>query len=914
MQFRAGRILIAIMALTLLVLTLGRAAVTFWTDLLWFHEVGYTSVFWTQLWASVGLRAAAAVIGAAIVAINLWRVTRALGPVRVRRRYGNLEIAEQIPRSLVLGLIAIVAILTGWWIAGASFGGDAALAFLAAIRSVGWGVADPLFGLDVSFYAFTYPLLLAALDYLLLLVLWSGVLSAIGYVLVGTIRSKEGRIEIDLPARTHFLYVAAAIVLLFAIRYWLGRYGLLLSGNGFEGSLGYTDVHARIPARNIIALLGVATAATLIYSAVSRVWIPSVVAMAVLVLAAVIGGRAYPSLIQKFRVEPNQLGREAPFIEWNLEATRRAYGLDDLKRIAYPYTGPVQVAQGLDPSLERLPLWDPEPLETALNQVQTLFRYYTFPSIDIDRYGPAGRAMPVAIGVRELDVEGIPESARTWQTLHLNPQYLRGLGAVVVPASRTTPQGQPVLWTSNIDPVETAADAPPQLRLERPPVYFGELSQGYIVLGAEGRTVRDSVGSAPDGIRVSSFLRKLAFAWRFGDRNLLFTGAVGTDSRLVFRRQIRERVRAVAPFAVWDPDAQSTYPVISEGRIVWMLNGYTATNGFPLSRAARIGDLGVVRYLRHSLKATVDAVTGEVRVYSLDDADPLLRTFRRVFPGVVEPLAQMPAELVAHLRYPTMMLQVQADVLEEYHLPTAEAFYTGQDVWQVPRQAGATQQTRLYPPTYLMAALPGEPAVEFLLMTPFIARERQNMTAVLAARNDAPNFGELVLLELPRDHQIPGPTQVEAVMEQDPVISPQLSLWRQSGSDVNLGHLRVLPVDSSFLYVQPLFLSAAGSPIPELERVVVSDGRNVAMASTLAGAMTALQGNAAPADPPDTEDRQQPGLPTPGANWSARALELLDTAEQALRRGEWARFGAALDELRAYLRRAPSAPTPAPAQ
>ncbi|HEX6939157.1 MAG TPA: UPF0182 family protein [Longimicrobiales bacterium] len=906
MTRRPARPLLLVGAILLLLLVGGRTAVELYTDALWYQGLGYLPVFWTRLAAAAGVRLAAGGVAAVVILANLWIVARRLGPIHLRRTYGNIEIAEQVPRSYVLGGSLAAAVLAGWWFSGLVFGGDEAIRVLAWIRHVEWGVTDPLFGRDLSFYVFSLPIYFRIIDYLLLITLWSIALVLLGYVLAGSIRWRDRRLLVIEEARLHFVVLAAIVVLLLGARYWLGRHGLLLEGTGIGGGLGYTDVNARLPARRILAVLAACGALGLIYGAWRRSWVPALVGISGLAVAAIVLGQLFPAFVQKFQVEPNQLAREAPYIEWNLEFTRRAYNLHEIERRRMDYRpGALPEWKALAPRLAQLPLWDPEPLETTFNEVESIRRYYRFADVDYDRYGEGVERRQVAVAVREFHPEGLPPEARTWQTLHLNPTYVRGMGAVVSPTASRAPSGEPFRWLRNLQGERDPA-APSLFDLANPSVYFGEImgrlggGNEYIVL--EPR--RDSASAqgasplAPAGIRLGSFGRVLAFAWRFRDKNLLFSGELTRESRIVFRRAVHDRVAELAPFLLWDPDAQ---PVISGGRIRWILDGYTASATFPLSRRLEFVGRSEVRYLRGSVKAVVDAVTGEVGLYGVDDADPLLATYERIFPGLIQPLSAMPAELRPHLRYPRLYLLAQAEILKEYHVERPEIFYAGQDLWQLPG-AGGPPGTRPYLPIHALLTLPGEAEPEFLLPMPLIARERQNMTAVLVARSDPPHYGELVLLELPRDQQVPGPNQVEALVEADPAISPQLSLWRQAGGSVHLGQLRVVPLEGAFLYVQPIFLSARESPIPELARVVVSDGRAVSMASTLEEAVRQLgrPGMAATAAESDPE----PDPSSAPHDWSRRALELLDQAEQRLRNGDWAGFGESWGALRSLLQRA----------
>ncbi|MGH7467046.1 MAG: UPF0182 family protein [Longimicrobiales bacterium] len=889
MKRHPARLLVPILLGLVLLLFAGRAAARFYTEVLWFQELGYPSVLWRRLGVEALVRSITTLVGGALVLINLWLVTRRLGPVHVRRRYGNLEISEQIPRRYVLTGIVITALLTGLWLSDVKFGGSQSLSVLTMMRQASWGVADPLFQRDLSFYVFSLPVSFQFVDFLLLLAFWSILLSVLGYSLVGAIRWRNNRIQLDDRARLHLALLFACAVALLGVRYWFSRYGVLFEGSGFENAVGYTDVHARLPAHRALAVMAVLVSGTIAFGALRRNLVVPIGASALLLVAAIVLGYLYPSVIQKLRVEPDQLRRELPYIRWNMEYTRRAFGLDSIVRRTYAYRPGMPQHAG---SLSALPLWDLEPLGTVFNQLQSLFSYYRFPGIDADRYMTASGVRQVAIGVREFHAPGLQEANRTWQNLHLNPQLVRGLGAVVVPTAEKQ-EGNPVYWLHNL-PVEMNTLAPAQLTLTEPSVYVGETTEEFAVLGTLSDT--GAVGMRPRAIPLSSFLRVLAFAWRFSDKNLLFSGQLTDSSRILFRRSLAERLSVLAPFVAWDPDA---LPVIHRGRVHWLVDGYSATANFPIARPLSVPNVGNVRYLRPSVKALVDAVTGSVRMYALSEREPLLSTYRRLFPELFGPITELPAELLTHLRYPTGFLRAQSEVLEKYHIDRAESFYAGQDVWQLPRERGAEPGSEPFQPVYAQLALTPGARPEFVLAAPFIARQRQNLTALLMVRNDPPHYGELVLLELPRNQQIPGPAQVEALMEQDPVISPQLTLWRQAGSTVNLGHIRIVPVDSTLLYVVPVYLAARGRAIPELQRIIVSDGDHVTMATSLDDGLSALRGAPSTA-PAATTGSTAPVAATNG--WPQRALQLLEAAETSLRNGDWAGYGARLTQLRELLR------------
>jgi uncharacterized protein len=913
-----GKVLIGAVVAFFVVMIFGRSVAVFYTDALWFGAVGQSSVFWTRLTALVSVRLVTGAIGAALIMLNLWFVLRQLGPVHLRRRYGNLEIAEQVPRSYLVGGALAVAVLAGWWLSSLQFGGNVPVAMLAWLRHEAWGTADPLFGRDLSFYVFSLPVYTRLLDFLLIVLIWSTLLVGIGYVLVGAVRATGNRLQIDERPRFHFAFLAAAVLLIFAARFYLGRYLLLMDGGGFSGTVGYTDVHARLPARLVLALLAVATAVALVYGAVRRTVVPPIVALVVFALVALGMGTAYPAIMQRLQVEPNQLGREVEYIRWHMQYTQAAFGLDAIQRRGFTYSRPdPSIWEEISPTLEQLPLWDPEPLQTAFTEMQSRYRYYQFPDVDFDRYGAAGSRQQVAVAVREFTKEGLADNARTWQTIHMNPLFTRGMGAVVTAAAEKE-AGEPVYWLSEVPRIQRNPFAPPAVDLREPSIYFGETMADYAIvdhIATFSQQVPDlpaGMSETPHvstGVPLSSFARVAAFAWRFGDQNLLFTRELGDTSRLLFRRPIHERVGAVAPFLLWDQDA---HPVLQDGRVVWVLDGYTVSGNYPLSRPFNIPEVGRLRYMRSSVKATVDAVTGELRLFALPEPDPILATYRAVFPGLVEDWAAMPQELAQHLRYPALLFRVQTNTLQEFHLERAEQFYAGQDVWQLPQEISPAQRRR-FRPGFMMAAMPGAQEPEFLLINSFIARERQNMTALLIARSDAPHYGELVLLELPRDDQIRGPSQVQALIEQDPEIARQLSLWRQAGSTVDLGRLRIIPTENTILYVEPVYLAAQERAIPQLQRVIVSDGTTVAMEPDLETAIAALTGQARPTEP---RDRPVAGEPTdplqpptaPADDITRRALELMREADARLRAGDFAGFGAAWSQLRAVLEQRPGGP------
>jgi uncharacterized membrane protein (UPF0182 family) len=895
---------LAAAAFLLVLLVAGRLVADVVVDLLWYRSLQLEQIFWTRWNAAVAVRAVAGVIIAGVVFWNLRIVARSFGNIRVRRRYANIEIAERVPQSYVISALLAASLLSAWWLSGAM--GDP-VAVLAFFRAPLWGIQDPVFGRDLSFYVFTYPILDRIQSLLGVLVLWTFMLAAVCYVATGSLRWSESGVSVSPGARRHLGMIAAALFLIFAWDTWLDRYQLLMLGQGIGGALGYTDVAARIPARAIVSVLAVVAGASLAYGAWHGSLREPVLGVGALVVGALLAQVVYPSVLQKFRVEPDELARETPYIASNLEFTRLAYGLSTLERRRLSYAP----RSALDPAevtraVAGVPLWDPGPLLQSYQALETRRQYYNFVNSHYDRYGQE----QVVISVRELEAERLDEVARTWQNLHL--RYVRGEGAVVSPAARLSGSREPPYYLSDICPVKVAPDAPAGLALSDPAVYFGERTRGYVIVtpGAAGATVQQcAAGGEPVGVPLDSWPKKLVYAWAFQSKNLLLSDQLTARSRIVYRRLVQQRAAAIAPFLLFPAESDgNVYPVVSDGRIVWVAEAYTASVRFPLAPVERLGQ-AAVRYIRNSVKVTVDAVTGDVAFYVVDEQDPMLRTYRNIFPSLFRTLDEMPADLRNHLRFPAPLLALQARVLREYHLVEPAAFYSREAVWDIPTEMYRDQpQTSV--PAYVMMPLPGAQQPEFLLSIPFVAAGRQTMTALLVARNDPPNYGEQILFELPREEGIPGPQQIESLIDQNPEISQQLSLWKRGGSDVIRGHLLVVPVDSSLVFVEPLFLVAQASAIPQLERVIAATGNQVAMRPTLSAAINAITG-AEPAEaaaPPPVPPSPAASTGTAARTRMRRALRLMERAEAQLRAGNWAGFGETWTELRDVLRSAAGAP------
>ena len=898
-----------LLGLTLLV-GLGRALTGAYVEILWQMEAGYAAAFWTRILWEWGLRVAAGLAVAGLVYVNLKVASTTLGGIQIRRRFGNLEISEQIPKPYVTWAMLGAATILGLWF-GAALPASVGRRALLLAHAGPWGLTEPVLGHDVAFYVFWVPVIGSAFVYALTTTFLVFTLATAGYAATGALSWNGGRIVAHQLARIHLGVLFGVFFLLVAGRLWFGRYLLLLDGgSAVQGIFGYADAQARLPALQTLTVIAIGAAIGMVWGAWKNRPAPLVASFAAVLIGTILIGELYPGLIQSFRVEPNELERERPYIEHNMRFTRIGFGLDALERRAFDYQrdAPLDVRTATE-QVAGLPLWTRGSLLATFRELEARFPYYDFLDVTIDRYpGPAG-PVPVGLSVREIDPEGIQEP--NWQNLHLREHYVAGLGAVMSLASDRSSEGDPRMLLGGIPPQpleRSSATYSGSLRLVRPEIFFGtRIQQPYaVVTPGPGQYLApdETPGVAgvdyPVGIQMRSKARTALLAWRFQDANLLFASELTPESRFIFRRLVVERATAVAPFLHF-PEAP--YPVITDGRVVWMLEGFTGTGAFPLSTVADFQTVRSTRltYVRNSVRITVDAVTGDMRLYRVPVDDPLADVYERAFPGVFRPIDEMPAELREHIRYPRQLLDLQSRVLLQYHQETVAAFHGQQDVWDQPQELGESAGAAPYRAEYGLYRLPDETEARFQLTTVFVPAGRQNLTAVLVARTDDAGAPELILMDVPVEDQVLGPWQIERLIEQDPQISQQFSLWRTGGSQVWTGHLHLVPVGSRLLYLEPVFLAAEEDAIPKLRRFVVSDGNRLVMTEQLADAIAQLTGDRPPAMVFDGDAGPEPPPPGPPAAWPAAALHILEEAESRARAGDWQGFGDALTRLRALL-------------
>jgi len=907
---RGGSVFIVLALAVGVFATLCSIGANAYVEIMWHTQVGYVSIFWKRIIWEWGVRVAVGIGVGWLVFLNLKVVALTLTGIQIKRRFGNLEISEQIPRSYVLGVILLASALLALWF-GAGIPNNLGIQVLLLSNASPWGITEPILGHDVSFYVFWLPVLLNLLMFGLILIFLLISITTAGYAATGAIRWGGGRFHVEDRARLHLGILLAFFLLLMGVRFWLERYALLLDGtSAVNGIFGYTDAQARIPTLQTLTVICGLSAVGVIWSAKKKLIAPLIGSLVIAGFGVLMIGQVYPSFIQRFRVEPNELESETPYIEFNLEFTRYGFGLAELERKSFEY----EVESEIDwisaaQQFSGLPVWSSDALLTTYRELEARFPYYDFRTVAIDRYDGPNGPVPVALAVREIEPLGIQDP--NWQNRVLRERYVEGMGAVASLASTRTPEGRPPMLISGIPPeATTGASDLEGLELEFSQIFFGTRTQDYAVVNPNAEQFQALDGTLgtpgidfPNGIELGGRASTALLAWRFRDWNLLFSSELDSESNFIYRRRVADRIRAIAPFLMIP---EQPYPIVANGRVMWVTEGFIGSRTFPLSSVHYLGAFGSdLTYVRNSVKVLVDGVTGDVTFYRLLVDDPILDAYEVSFPSLFKPISEMPEEARKHLRYSRELLNLQSRVLLQYHQETAPTFHGQQDVWAPPQELAEGTNPVPYQPEYGIYKLPGEDEPRFHLTTVFVPAGRQNLTAILAAGTDQNGTPDLVLFDVSVADQISGPRQIEALIEQDPEISQQFSLWRTGGSDVWTGHLHVVPVGSRILYMEPVFLAAEADAIPELRRFVVSDGRRVAMTEQLSGAISELANVMIPSQLPNDREQliEEMDSTTMNLSWSADALDLLEEADARAQEGDWSGFGEALEQLRFLLQR-----------
>ncbi len=841
---------------------------TVYTDWLWFGELGHRDVFtkilFTKLWLFIGGTAVAA---AALLA-NFYLTFRfSQGP-------STLAVTDDSMR-LLRGLIVMAVVITV--LAAAPIFGSAAEGrwetFLLFLNKVSFGITDAEFGRDLSFFVVTLRMLQFIQGWVMGILITCVVMSLLLYA---AIYGSRGLNFLLAPRMLkHMSVLGGFLMLSIATGHALSIYELVLSPGGLVAGAGYTDIHARIPVLWLMTGIACLGAAAFFISYRFGGLRLVVGAFSLWVIMLLLANLSFPALFQRFQVDPNEFEREGVYIARNIEATRAAYQLDRVEQIELPTVTNLDasvVANNL-PVIQNIRLWDVEPLRDAYNQLQFMELYYNFLNMDSDRYVIDGQLRQVLLSARELDPDNLPADANNWVNRRL--QYTHGYGIVMSPAIGFTPkEGRPEFFIQDI-PIRG------EFTITRPELYYGESPATFAIVNSSAPEI-DPSGSdlhydGKGGVLLGSTFRRLAYAWQFADINILLSDQILSGTRIQYRRQISQRVQALAPFLTMDADP---YPVVdAAGKIWWLQDAFTTTDRYPYSTLSANG----FNYIRNSVKAVVDAYTGEVSIYIMDPDDPLLQMYRRAFPGLFLEFAQMPADLQAHIRYPNGIFSAQADMYLRYHITDPQVFFNQADQWAIPQDSRFGRRGVEVHPSYLILQMPGGEQEEFVLMLPFSpAGEKKNLVGWLTARNDGEHYGKLNAFIVPSDPQVHGPSQVEARIENDPLISQQFTLWggEGAGSRIVRGQLLVIPVGDAIIYVEPLYLQSEGLAFPELKKVILADGSNVVMADSVGEGLTMLlEGSAPPGATGASGDSQE----TPSLGDLQVIEEAVSRLDEALR-------------------------------
>jgi uncharacterized protein len=866
-------------------------------DALWFSEIGYREIFWTVLRTKAALAATVFVISAAFIAVNgmvAMRWAGRAGPGAPQPAFDWESVLRsgldpwELLRAHQARFVAVASGIFAGLVAAAEVGNWEL--FLRFIYQVPYGQNDPVFGKDIGFYLFSLPAYVAIKNAMIFTLILAALLAGAIYWAHGDIDFDKRPRSISPSVVAHGSVLLALFFLIKAWSYGLDRFLLLYDDNGVVVGANYTDVTIVIPLLWGMALVAVLAA---LISA-TNLWVGGyrrpLAAVALVVAASLVPLDMFPALFERLFVKPYELQLERPYIQSNITLTRQAYNLDQItvKSFAAEQNLNLQSLQANQPTIDNIRLWDWQPLMDTYAQLQEIRTYYKFHDVDLDRYWLGGSYQQVTLSARELDPELLPANARTWVNRHL--LFTHGIGAIMSPVTRKNAEGLPLFYLQDIPPVATGGPT-----ILEPRIYFGELPDSYVVVKAttpefDYPNGKDNVYGTYHGIggvSIGGFARRALFTWYFGDVNLMLSRYISAESRILFRRNIVDRVAAIAPFLQLDRDP---YLVISNGRLFWIQDAYTTSEYFPYAQPLPNRP---TNYIRNAVKIVIDAYNGSVDFYLIDPADPIAATFRRIFPSLFKTFEAMPEDLKRHIRYPEDLFHIQAQIYQAYHMDSPEVFYNREDLWQFPRQPDHLTPTMA--PYYIIMRLPGESQEEFILMLPMVPSQRENMIAWLAARCDPPHYGKLIAYAFPKDRLVYGPFQIEARINQDTNISQALSLWNQLGSRVIRGSLLVIPIENSLLYVSPLYLRAESGQLPELKRVIAAYDDRVVMEETLGEALAALF-----KAPELAGSGAVPRLPA-GTDRTRDALGHYNRAMGALKEGDWAGFGAELDKLRSTL-------------
>ena len=929
-----------------LVLILIWSAVSVYPDWLWFKNLNFSPVFWTMLVSKFGFGLIVWLLLILIITVNVIFAQR-IGSQAGRSSSGGSGFPGFYGLSgNRFNIFLIVIVLVGSLVI-ASKGADKWDMVLRYLYQQPFGTSDPIFNLDLGFYIFSLPLYIYMREGLLILLLFSTAITIVWYMkegalqIIGETSSADGmppsmpKFIIHDKVIKHLMFLGGLLVIVMAWGYYLKVYGLLYSTQGPAFGASYTDVHIKILAYRVLIFITLAFAVAMFMNVKRFRKKPLFISAGIWIICILLFSKGIPLVVQQFVVRPNELAKEGQYIGYNIAHTREAYNLNKIEEVDFQASDKLSMKEfeKHDVTIQNIRIWDERPLLKTYRQIQAIRLYYDFNNVDVGRYFINGRYRQVMLAVREMVVNQLPLQANTWVNRHLT--YTHGFGLAASPVNEVTSEGLPRLFIKDLPP-----SFEPDLRVDRPEIYYGEKTGQYVLVKTKNQEFDYPKGDknvytfyeGKGGVPCGSLARRFLFAAEFLDPQILFTNYLTPQSRIMFKRRIDVRAAAIAPFLDYDADP---YIVLSDGRLFWILDAYTTSNMYPYSsRSQGYFNKKAINYIRNSVKVAIDAYNGDIRFYLMDNEDPIAKTYAAIFPDLFKPFKEMPDDLKRHIRYPKDLLKIQADTYRTYHMQEAQVFYNQEDLWQIPDELYGDARQEMEP-YYIIIKLPQEEKEEFLLMLPFTPSKKDNMIGWLAARSDLPNYGNLLVYKLPKDKLVYGPMQIEARVDQQTDISRELSLWGQRGSRVIRGNLLAIPVEDTFIYVEPVYLEAkqeeeeqpaqqtqglgkftkrqrgpssfAGrgqklkaAALPELKRVIAGFSDRIVMEQNLDDALRKVLESRRM----DIMQREIPGPEIRRTdNLGARALEHYERAKEYLRQGNWAAYGRELDSLEEILRK-----------
>ena len=875
-------------------------ATQLYTDWLWFESINFTSVFKTIIGTKIAIRVGLWLIFTSFIFINLYftkgKVLEFIENVNEDKQAEEDTVIElNQPKNNFLNFLSdkrlnilyfIASIFIGFVFSSISL--NSWKTVLKFINATAFNITDPLFNNDLSFYIFKLPLYQLSYQLISFLIILSAIIVGAIYLVTNSGNSFLKKISSSHQAKNHLSILATLFFALKAWGYRLDMYNLLYSDRGVAFGASYTDVHAQLLSLRILAIVSLVLALFIAVNIFIKKFKFVATGIGGLILVSILLGNLYPAFVQQYQVEPNEIAKETPYIEHNIKYTQKAYNLNEIEERDFPVKENLtyQKLKNNKTTYNNIRLWDSRPLKSTYSQLQEIRSYYTFNDIDVDRYKIDGELRQVMLGARELEQKSLPPQAQTWVNRRLN--YTHGFGVAMSPVSEKTDGGAPTFLIKDIPPQSQ------NINIEQPRIYYGEKTNNYVIANTKAEEFDYPQGDnnkyikyqGDGGIKLNNILRKFAFSYKYKTLKMLLNNDITPESQLMFDRNIKTRIKKVAPFLEYDQDP---YLVVANGKLYWIQDAYTTTDMYPYSEPQQWGN-----YIRNSVKVVVDAYTGKMKFYVVDDSDPIIKTYNKIFPNLFLAKSEMPNYIKSHLRYPEELFVVQANMYNKYHMKNPKVFYNNEDLWEIPKENYAGNSISMQPYYTLMNLPDNKEKNEFLIMLPFTPNKKDNMIAWLGGKSD----GDLILYKFPKQKLVYGPMQIEARIDQESSISEQLSLWDQRGSRIIRGNLLTIPVDESVLYIEPIYLQAEQSQLPELKRIIASYGDKVVMERTLDQALFKLFGIEAPQKETEQPDKGQVDKTTfTSTELINDLIKTYENAQSELKDGNWEEYGQRIKEL-----------------